>query len=232
MVQQIRRPSRQVLKELHPQELFHLRQLLRTASMFERLPLQGLLLCMANSAFAFFLFGYQVHEKAILLPLLPITLLADTEPFLAAVLPPIAAFSMWPLLSRDGLQLAYLATVLLFAAVVATPAAAGHSSSQIADDVVITTQPTADSDKQVSPAARAQLPQTRRVFDCVRRYAVPCSVSGAILLHAVQLVVPPPQRYPYLIDALFTTYAFLHLYLAMLYLNWRQWVPATPVKLA
>ncbi|KAK9807380.1 hypothetical protein WJX73_009447 [Symbiochloris irregularis] len=37
---------------------------------------RGLLLCMANSAFAFFLFSFQVHEKSILLPLLPITLLA------------------------------------------------------------------------------------------------------------------------------------------------------------
>ena len=182
---------------------------------------------MANSAFAFFLFGYQVHEKAILLPLLPITLLADTEPFLTAVLPPIAAFSMWPLLSRDGLQLAYLATVLLFAAVVATPAAAGGGRGVLrADD----TQHAANSSKVGSPAASPQSPRTRRVLDLVRRYAVPCSVSGAVLLHAVQLVVPHPQRYPYLIDALFTTYAFLHLSLAMLYLNWRQWVPANRVK--
>ena len=192
---------------------------------------QGLLLCMANSAFAFFIFGYQVHEKAILLPLLPVTLLASSEPFLAAALPPIAAFSMWPLLSRDGLQLAYLATVLLFAAVVAAPAAAGDSGFQSADDGV-GTQRTADSNGVLSPAARANLLRTRTVFDRVRRYAVPCSIAGATLLHALQLVVPPPQRYPYLIDALFTTYAFLHLVVTMLYLNWRQWVPASHVKLA
>ena len=186
---------------------------------------------MANSAFAVFMFGYQVHEKAILLPLLPITLLADTEQFLAAALPPIAAFSMWPLLSRDGLQLAYLATMLLFAAVVAMPAAADGSGFQTADDVVAS-QRTADSDNSLSTAARAQPPRTQSAFERVRRYAVPCSMSGAILLHALQLVVPPPQRYPYLIDALFTTYAFLHLVLAMLYLNWRQWAPVSHVKLA
>ncbi|KAK9824694.1 hypothetical protein WJX72_012449 [[Myrmecia] bisecta] len=40
---------------------------------------RGLLICMANSSLAFFLFAYQVHEKSILLPLLPVTLLAAEE---------------------------------------------------------------------------------------------------------------------------------------------------------
>ena len=193
--------------------------------------MQGLLLCMANSAFAFFMFGYQIHEKAVLLLLLPVTLLADAEPFLSAALPPVAAFSMWPLLSRDGLQLAYPATILLFAAVVGTRASA-DDGGLLTTDSSVAPQHTAASTKPRSSAAHATPPRTRSVFVRAPAYAVPCSLLGAALLHVVQSVMPPSQRYPYLMDALFTSYAFVHLALAMLYLNWRQWASGNHVKLA
>ena len=68
---------------------------------------RGLLYGMANSAWAFFLFSFQVHEKSVLLPLLPAVALAAYEPLLAQWLACAAPFSMFPLLKRDGLQLAY-----------------------------------------------------------------------------------------------------------------------------
>ncbi|PQM36482.1 putative dolichyl pyrophosphate Man9GlcNAc2 alpha-1 3-glucosyltransferase [Prunus yedoensis var. nudiflora] len=43
---------------------------------------QGFLYGLLNSAFSFYLFSFQVHEKSILLPLLPASLLATEEPFL------------------------------------------------------------------------------------------------------------------------------------------------------
>ncbi|KAL0056130.1 hypothetical protein WJX82_008001 [Trebouxia sp. C0006] len=82
---------------------------------------RGLLMGMANSALAFFLFSYQVHEKSILLALLPVTLLAFDQPVVAAWLPVWAAFSMYPLLKKDGLHIAYLACLLLWLAVAAPP---------------------------------------------------------------------------------------------------------------
>lgn len=63
----------------------------------------------------------QVHEKSILLPLLPITMLALDEPALAAWLPAIGATSMFPLLLKDGLPIAYIGTLLLWAALVWPP---------------------------------------------------------------------------------------------------------------
>jgi alpha-1,3-glucosyltransferase len=57
-----------------------------------------------------------VHEKSILLPLLPLSLLALEQPLLACWLPPLAAFSMYPLLQRDGATLAYIGLNLLYAA--------------------------------------------------------------------------------------------------------------------
>jgi len=85
----------------------------------------GLRHALAASAAAFYLFSYQVHEKSVLLPLLPVTLLADAEPLLAAVAPAVAAFSMWPLLARDGVGAAYAGVMLVWGAV-AWPERAGR----------------------------------------------------------------------------------------------------------
>ncbi|KAK9472520.1 ALG6, ALG8 glycosyltransferase family-domain-containing protein [Dipodascopsis tothii] len=81
----------------------------------------------AASAWGFYLFSFQVHEKSVLLPLLPTTLLlADgLDPLANALvywINNIAVFSLWPLLRRDGLALQYAAVVFLWNWLLATPA--------------------------------------------------------------------------------------------------------------
>ncbi|KAK9897791.1 glycosyltransferase family 57 protein [Cystobasidium minutum MCA 4210] len=74
------------------------------------------------SAMAFFLFSFQVHEKSILLPLMPLTLLiAGKQPGLpgqdyewAVLLNNVGAFSLYPLLKRDGLALPAIALTLFW----------------------------------------------------------------------------------------------------------------------
>ncbi|KAJ3300958.1 Glucosyltransferase-like protein [Kappamyces sp. JEL0829] len=68
----------------------------------------------AISSLGFFLFSFQVHEKSILLPLLPITLLYHSNPLLVSWFHNVALFSMWPLLKKDGLALPYVASFLLW----------------------------------------------------------------------------------------------------------------------
>jgi alpha-1,3-glucosyltransferase len=75
---------------------------------------KGFLLAMLNGSFAFYLFAFQVHEKSVLLPLLPATLLALEEPGVSQWLMPYAVISMFPLLRRDGLILPYFALLALF----------------------------------------------------------------------------------------------------------------------
>ena len=72
------------------------------------------LLCALACGLAFFLCSYQVHEKHILLPLLPASLLAHRQPTLFAWLATVSAFSLAPLLARDGLALPYAVTQLGF----------------------------------------------------------------------------------------------------------------------
>ncbi|BGP51755.1 Glucosyltransferase-like protein [Rhodotorula kratochvilovae] len=74
------------------------------------------------SAMAFFLLSFQVHEKSILLPLMPLTLLMGAREVgygrmdweWGALVNNVAVFSMWPLLQRDGVATQYLALTLLW----------------------------------------------------------------------------------------------------------------------
>ncbi|KAI3761035.1 hypothetical protein L1987_51440 [Smallanthus sonchifolius] len=67
-----------------------------------------------NSAFSFYLFSFQVHEKSILLPLLPASILAVEEPFVFQWFTQFALLSMFPLLCRDKLLLPYIALYGIF----------------------------------------------------------------------------------------------------------------------
>ncbi|KNA20327.1 hypothetical protein SOVF_053420 [Spinacia oleracea] len=75
---------------------------------------KGFLYALLNSSFSFYLFSFQVHEKSILLPLLPASLLALEEPLVFRWLIHFGLFSMFPLLCRDQLVLAYIALFSLF----------------------------------------------------------------------------------------------------------------------
>ncbi|KAI9319619.1 glycosyl transferase [Dichotomocladium elegans] len=67
-----------------------------------------------NTSLAFFLFSFQVHEKSILLPLLPATLMLQEEPVAVQVFNNVAMFSMFPLLKREHLTLAYVCVTVLW----------------------------------------------------------------------------------------------------------------------
>lgn len=68
-------------------------------------------------AWSFYLFSFQVHEKSVLVPLMPATLLyCDSDPNVLTMVSWInnmALFSMWPLLKRDGLTLQYVMLAIL-----------------------------------------------------------------------------------------------------------------------
>ncbi|KIJ59031.1 glycosyltransferase family 57 protein [Hydnomerulius pinastri MD-312] len=73
-----------------------------------------------TTSMSFFLFSFQVHEKTILLPLLPLTLLLSgatpgEEVFAWSALGNVVGvFSMWPLLKKDGLGIQYIGMLLLW----------------------------------------------------------------------------------------------------------------------
>lgn len=71
-------------------------------------------LALVNSSLAFFLFSFQVHEKSILLPALPVCLLLNDLPLPAIWFLVASTFSMLPLFLKDGLLLPYAVASLAF----------------------------------------------------------------------------------------------------------------------
>lgn len=79
---------------------------------------QGFLHCLSGVSLSFFLFSYHVHEKTILLPLLPISLLTVIRhPDVFQMFVMMATFSLYPLLKIDRLVTSYFALQGIFYAI-------------------------------------------------------------------------------------------------------------------
>jgi alpha-1,3-glucosyltransferase len=92
--------------------------LLRRRSRRPRARAEAFLAGLLATSLAFFLFSYQVHEKSLLLPLLPLALLAASAAprwrGIAALVALVGHFSMYPLSQKDETQLAYFALAVLY----------------------------------------------------------------------------------------------------------------------
>lgn len=147
----------------------------------------------------------QVHEKSILLPLLPLTLLLGREqPRLLRWLNAMAVFSMLPLLKKDGLGLATAAAT-----------AACHAAITLAG---CNAEGGAEQARRPGGGAGSigQLP------DAMVRLASRLSLATCAALLAASAAVPPPPRLPFLYDALITFWGFLHFFALFVYTNWLQ----------
>ncbi|TPX40961.1 hypothetical protein SeMB42_g05800 [Synchytrium endobioticum] len=66
------------------------------------------------SSLAFFLFSYHVHEKSILLFAMPAALVLTEDGLVGVWVQNVAMFSMWHLIQKDELRLAYIGSLALF----------------------------------------------------------------------------------------------------------------------
>ncbi len=150
-----------------------------------------------HADWCYLLLLFTVHEKSVLLPVLPATLLALNEPQVLQYIVPIAVMSMLPLLQRDGLIIPYFALLSLFFLLPAHPVYGPQG------------KPNKQKGSIVKSSALNLLPF--------------CSISGAVVLHLIYLFLHPPARYPFLFEALITVYCFVHFLALAIYTNWRQW---------
>ena len=94
-----------------------------------RHPRASLLLpALSSAAWGFFLFSFQVHEKSVLLPLLPMTLLLGGEGGLSKQTRAwvgwanmLGSWTLFPLLKREDLRVPYLVITLLWAYLLGLP---------------------------------------------------------------------------------------------------------------
>jgi len=158
----------------------------------------GFVLCLANTAMSFFMFSFQVHEKSILIPLLPLTMLSSlsssqegVDSVVSPALMHSAMLSMYPLLIKDGLQDAYVGLLIIHLGFVCL---LWHD--------------------QESSTATRNLNITKRTY--INKLRSPWSQSPLLSLaiitaiHGIRATTPPPSRYPFLWDALMVSWAFLN----------------------
>ena len=72
-------------------------------------------LMLAGVSLSFYLFSFQVHEKSILMPLVAVSMLGEER--VTSRMQSVAMMTMYPLLKKDGLVVAYWAMQMLVAAV-------------------------------------------------------------------------------------------------------------------
>ncbi|XP_061369046.1 probable dolichyl pyrophosphate Man9GlcNAc2 alpha-1,3-glucosyltransferase [Gastrolobium bilobum] len=160
----------------------------------------GFLYGLLNSSFSFYLFSFQVHEKSILLPLLPATLLAVEEPFIFRWFMQFAMLSMFPLICRDDLVVPYLALLALFMLILNAP-----GQQRVRENNYFS-----------------------NYFGTTTIHLILCCF---FILHVVYLTMHPPEKYPFLFEALIMNLCFSQFVLVTLGCNITQWVLHKPVRL-
>jgi alpha-1,3-glucosyltransferase len=153
-----------------------------------RLLLKQILLGATACALAFFLAGFQVHEKSILFSLAPISLLFMEDPKFTLWFSLVAVWTLFPLMILDKLQLAYFGYCILYLV--------------IAQSILAIYQP-------VSGFTTATQTSTRKISYLVRRitykFVIPSSAFTMILLHLSEKIIrPPPFHLPDLFPVLWS----------------------------
>lgn len=177
-------------------------------------------LALMNSALAFFLASFQVHEKSILLALLPGALLVGLDIDLAAWLQMVGCFTLFPLLRRDGLVIPYLALGVLYIVLVEELGRQIDNTRQQKSEVEL------EEEEKVRP------PWTRHIMWSTGLQVLRwLSYAGMIILHALEALLPPPARYPDLYPALFAIFGTAHFLLFyLLGLTWQHSLASVSTK--
>ncbi|KAJ7986298.1 hypothetical protein DPEC_G00338480 [Dallia pectoralis] len=155
-------------------------------------------LALVNSSLAFFLFSFQVHEKSILLPALPVCLLLSDLPLPAIWFLQTSVFSMLPLFLKDGLFVPYAVT----------------SSAFLFYSVYLLSAPQHSSEKpsRLKPYSRLDL-------DRLARWTFYLSVAAMAGLSFTSVALAPPASLPDLFPLLVAVFSFLHFLGLLLYFN-------------
>uniref|UniRef100_A0AAV1UK22 Alpha-1,3-glucosyltransferase n=1 Tax=Peronospora matthiolae TaxID=2874970 RepID=A0AAV1UK22_9STRA len=170
-------------------------------------------LSLAVCSLSFFLFSFQVHEKSILLPLLPISFLFANNALLSGWFSVLSTFSMYFLLEKDGLVLPYVVLLPAYAGMAVVPfLKTGAVQSQSVHQTEF--PPGYRPDGKAHPFFRA---------------FITVSLLGIVAVHVAHLCINPPARYPHIHDYVFAAYSCGHFLLVLAYLTYWQWTAESPV---
>lgn len=176
-----------------------------------------------NSALAFFLFSFQVHEKSILLVAVPVLLHFHNDPLPCFWFLVTSHFSMLPLFIKDDLYLAYLGTMVFYFC----------SVFWMWPDIFYNHKTNSSSSKgklKLKKGGRVQqykknksvlnLPSYDKKFWLLSAFYG--SVLGMLLLSIFSKFIKPPERYPDLFPLLVSIYSCGHFLIFFAYFNYVQ----------
>lgn len=157
-----------------------------------------LLLSCSGCALSGYLFSYQVHEKQILLPLLPLLVLHPNLPCISTYMSLVTVSSLFPLLWRERSYIAYFAVIMI------------HLSTAL---ILAPSESAILKHKQNSSDKHSErFIHMNRWFQKGRfSTMVMLSVVICAILHFALATMTPPPRWPFLFELANTSYAFFHL---------------------
>lgn len=160
-----------------------------------------------NSALAFFLFSFQVHEKSILLASVPVALALPTDPFMSMWFIAISTFSMLPLLVKDGLLIPAVALTVFH--IVATTLMV-----DVLPSTNDNTPPKADDDDDDD------------LIDSNFWWWVAflASMGGCCVLTYLHIFMQPPSHLPDLFPLVICVYSCVHFVAFLMYFNYKQFL--------
>jgi alpha-1,3-glucosyltransferase len=133
-----------------------------------------------STSLAFFLASYQVHEKGILIPLAPISMLMVDAPNFVFFFSILATWSLWPLLVIDRLLDAYVCCIVIFLCINCLAMVQSSKLATYDEDLDIF------SDRYIT------------------RYIPKLSWVGMITLHILEVTMIPPNNLPDLFPVLWS----------------------------
>jgi alpha-1,3-glucosyltransferase len=131
----------------------------------------------ASTGLAFFLASFQVHEKSILMPLAPISLLVWEDATFCHWFSVVATWTLWPLIRVDRLEAAYGCILTIFGMIA-----------------------------WLVRASNGKTPLSASCFDCltITKAIVPLSSLAMLSLHLLEMFVTPPASLPDLFPVLWS----------------------------
>ncbi|KAL1313544.1 hypothetical protein AAHE18_16G120300 [Arachis hypogaea] len=173
---------------------------------------RGFLCGLLNCSFAFYWFSFQVyawclpmHEKSILLPLLPASMLADARESWLVLIAIFLVHSIChalhvPLICRDGLVVPYFVLLALFILIFDAP-------------------------------GQQRVKEGNYLYNYSGAITVRLVLFCYFILHIVYLIMNPPEKYHFLFEAIIMNVCFSQFVLVTLGCNIKQWVLNKPTKL-
>lgn len=153
---------------------------------------------LVTNSMSFFMFAFQVHEKTILLPALPILLLSREHPLAANWFAIVSTFSLQPLLIRVEQTIPYFSLLIIY------------------------TLMSLDTFRGLISLSFSKIFS----LDNLIKVTYLSSILGCFILSVAALLIEPPLRYPHIHPTINALYSCIHFMAFLLLFYLRQFKPA------